>query len=80
MPRDLIASSLSNVNDHALSTPNPADDRIIRSREVQQLTGLSRTTLWRPERAGKFPLRVALCPGSVGWRLSEVEEWIRCRK
>jgi predicted DNA-binding transcriptional regulator AlpA len=54
-------------------------DRIIRAKEVQAMTGLSRTTLWRLEREGEFPARVSLCAGSVGWRLKEVEDWIRTR-
>ena len=52
-------------------------DRIIRSKEVQELTGLSRTTIWRMERSGKFPARVALTSSNVGWRLTEVQEWIQ---
>lgn len=54
-------------------------EKIIRSKEVQNLTGLSRTTLWRMERRGEFPDRVPLSAGSVGWRISEVEDWIRTR-
>ncbi|MGB0206147.1 MAG: helix-turn-helix transcriptional regulator [Neptuniibacter sp.] len=56
---------------------NDAPDKIIRSKEVQELTGLSRTTIWRLERAGKFPARLALTPGSIGWRLTDVEKWIK---
>jgi len=52
-------------------------DRIIRSKEVQEITGLSRTTLWRLERKGEFPARVTLGVGSVGWKLSEVENWLK---
>ena len=51
-------------------------DRIMRSKEVQEMTGLSRTTIWRLERVGKFPDRVPLGLSSVGWRLSEVEAWV----
>ena len=54
-------------------------DRIIRAKEVQQITGLSRTTLWRMERKGEFPDRVSLGVGSVGWKLSEVNEWVNNR-
>lgn len=54
-----------------------APDRIIRSKEVQELTGLSRTTIWRLERKGEFPARVPLTSGSIGWRLNEVQAWIR---
>ncbi len=59
-------------------TSNPSmHDKIIRSKEVQELTGLSRTTIWRMERTGKFPARVALTAGSIGWRLTDVQEWVR---
>lgn len=58
----------------------PSTERIIRSQEVQKLTSLSRTSIWRLEKSGDFPARVGLCAGSVGWRYSEVEEWIRTRK
>ena len=51
-------------------------DRIIRAKEVQQLTGLSRTTLWRLEQRDAFPKRVSLGGQSVGWKLSEVQDWI----
>lgn len=54
-------------------------ERILRSKEVQEMTGLSRTSIWREERKGVFPARVPLTAGSVGWRLSEVEEWMKNR-
>ena len=66
----------------ALKSPPPADpngDRIIGIKEVVAMTALSRTTVWRLEQRQKFPARVSLCAGRVGWRLSEVSEWIRCR-
>ncbi len=60
-------------------SPGNAPDRIVRAAEVQKITGLSRTTLWRLENRGEFPGRVPLGPGSVGWKLSEVELWIKGR-
>jgi predicted DNA-binding transcriptional regulator AlpA len=54
----------------------PTPDRIVRAKEVQNLTGLSRTTLWRLEQKEKFPKRVSLGGQSVGWKLSEVQDWI----
>ncbi len=51
-------------------------DRIIRAKEVQNMTGLSRTTLWRLENKNEFPNRVGLGANSVGWKLSEVQNWI----
>ena len=53
--------------------------RILRYRDVIARTGLSRTTLWRLERRGEFPLRCQLSANAVGWVESEVEEWIAAR-
>jgi predicted DNA-binding transcriptional regulator AlpA len=58
----------------------PEVDRIIRAKEVQELTGLSRTTLWRFENKGEFPRRVSLGANTVGWKLSEVQNWIQERQ
>jgi prophage regulatory protein len=51
-------------------------DRILREREVRTATGLSRTTRWRLERAGRFPRKRQLSAGAVGWLESEVLAWI----
>lgn len=53
--------------------------RIIRIKEVLARTGLSRTTVWRRERAGRFPPRRDLGGGLVGWVDAEVEEWLASR-
>jgi predicted DNA-binding transcriptional regulator AlpA len=54
-------------------------DKIIRTKEALELSGLSRTTLWRLEKKGQFPARLPLSAGSVGWRLREVQHWIAKR-
>ena len=53
-------------------------DRIISVKEVQDLTGLSRTSIWRLELSGddKFPARVQLSSTRIGWRLSDIQNWI----
>ncbi len=53
--------------------------RILRLREVEARTGLSRSTIYRWRRAGRFPQAVVLGKRSVGWIESEVDEWIRER-
>ncbi|MDF5689228.1 AlpA family phage regulatory protein [Vibrio parahaemolyticus] len=41
---------------------------------------MSRTQAWRLEKRGLFPKRVKLCGShSVGWRLSEIMNWIESR-
>lgn len=62
------------------SDGSTTDTHILRAPEVCQKTSLSRTTIWRMERAGKFPKRVSLGQNAVGWRSDEIEDWIRSRK
>jgi len=47
--------------------------------EVCRITSLSRTTVWRMERAGDFPRRRQLSPGRVAWLESEIQQWIAAR-
>jgi prophage regulatory protein len=50
--------------------------KILRKKEVREITGLGDTTLWRLEKMGKFPARLRLGGGAVGWIADEVEGWI----
>lgn len=53
--------------------------RVLRSPEVVQRVGLSRTQIWRLERAGNFPKRIQIGLNSVGWIEHEVDGWIEAR-
>ncbi len=53
------------------------EDRIIRDGERAKLTGVSRSAWWEGEKAGRFPMRRRLGPSSVGWLLSELQEWMK---
>ncbi len=77
----LLEYLLENVTSHRVPTVSTSSmpERILRAKEIVELTGLSRTTIWRMERAGTFPNRVSLGVGSVGWRLSEVNGWMSNR-
>ncbi|MGH8627597.1 MAG: helix-turn-helix transcriptional regulator [Gammaproteobacteria bacterium] len=50
--------------------------RIIRLREVRDRTGLSESTIYRQEKAGKFPKRVQLGPQSIGWFEDEIDQYL----
>jgi len=52
---------------------------ILNAKEVVKKTGLSRTTIWRLERKGEFPLRVALSDRRVGWKEEEIIKWLESR-
>ncbi len=49
---------------------------ISRLPQVQTLTGLSRSTIYRKEIRGTFPKRRRLGDNSVGWLTSEILDWI----
>jgi predicted DNA-binding transcriptional regulator AlpA len=55
--------------------PPRVRERLLAWRTVRELTGLSRTTAWRLQKRGEFPLPVVMSPGRVGWRETEVEAW-----
>lgn len=74
----LLQYLLDNVTGKPPKSSLP-DERIIRAKEVQAMTGLSRTTIWRMEREDSFPKRISLGKNSVGWYLSDVQAWVRSR-
>ncbi len=45
-------------------------------KEVRQMTGLSRSTIFRYEKAGNFPRRKILSARAVRWEKSEIESWM----
>ena len=55
------------------------NDPMLRPPEVMELTGLSRTTLWRRVRAGTFPAATELGENSIGWPASTISAWLADR-
>lgn len=55
------------------------EDRILPWSQVKVISGLSRTTVWRLQKTGDFPMPVQVSVNRVGWRQSEVLEWRRTR-
>ena len=51
--------------------------RIMRLEEVKQITGLSKTSIYRLEKSGDFPTRVKIGKRSVGWFQNEIEDFLR---
>ena len=54
-------------------------DRIVSAKERRQIIPYSDVHIGRLEKEGKFPRRIHLGPGRVGWRLSELMAWIEER-
>ena len=61
-----------------MSTSTNGEARLLRQKDVCELVGLSRVTVWRYLKTGRFPKPV--WPGGAGafprWRRSDVLAWI----
>jgi prophage regulatory protein len=53
--------------------------RLLRRKEVEQLTGLSRSAIYDLMMRGVFPRPAKLGPKSVAWPSDEIDEWIAAR-
>jgi prophage regulatory protein len=54
--------------------------KVLRLAEVQDKTGLARSTLYKYVDAGTFPRPIYLGGRAVGWIDSEVHEWLLKRQ
>ena len=55
--------------------------RIVRLKDVQRMTGLSRSTIYAQIAKGNFPKHICLIGArSVGWHESAVIQWIESRQ
>ena len=75
---DLRSSGPSiNIENRYYSGRGPMD--IVRIEEVTEITGLSRTSIWRRVKTGEFPNPLRLGGSNtraVGWRRSDIDNWI----
>ena len=51
--------------------------RILRRWQVEERTGLSRSTIYRRMQAGTFPPAIALGGRLVGWRAADIEQFLK---
>ena len=55
--------------------------KILRLREVKEITGLSRSTIYLEIAKGKFPKQIQLTGArSVGWHESSIIQWVESRQ
>jgi prophage regulatory protein len=52
---------------------------VLRRCDVEALTGLSRSTIYRLASAGQFPRPIRLGPRAVGWAVNEINCWLEER-
>jgi len=53
--------------------------RIIRTEDLTRRLGLSRATIFRNVKAGRFPAPIKISQRAIGWRIDDVEAWIAAR-
>ncbi|MFV0492874.1 MAG: helix-turn-helix transcriptional regulator [Pseudorhodobacter sp.] len=55
-------------------------DRHLRRPAVEELTGLSRTTIYKLMNQGEFPRPVKLTKKAVAWPESAITDWLNSRE
>ena len=54
-------------------------DRLLRRRHVEEITGMSRSSIYRLMQDGEFPRPVKVGPAAVRWRASDLTAWLESR-
>ncbi len=69
MPPDLLHTAPAQAKQHE------GVDFLIPRKTVEKLSGLSRATIYRLIKSGKFPRPLSIGTGSVRWRQSDIISW-----
>jgi prophage regulatory protein len=59
----------------SLSSADQRGSWYLTRKQLVEITGMSRDTIDRLERQGRFPKRVLLSDRKVGWKVEEVVGW-----
>lgn len=62
-----------------MTAPQENKMKLIRIKEVCQLTSLARSTVYKFVAEGTFPKQVVLGSNCVAWVESEIHEWLKGR-
>ena len=52
------------------------EGQMLRRKQVEALTGLSRSTIYAEMKRGTFPKPVRLSRRAVAWRAKDITEWV----
>jgi prophage regulatory protein len=58
-----------------IQTEQQLTDYLLRRKDVEKIAGISRASIYRLIKAGKFPTPVNLGTGAVRWKQSELIAW-----
>lgn len=61
------------------NTPTEPQAQVLRPREAARYVGVSRPTIDRWRKAGKFPKALQLGAQAIGWRRSDLDDWLNDR-
>jgi len=59
-----------------MANKNPEKLSILRRKQVEKRTGLSRSTIYLRIQEGTFPRQINLGARAVGWLENEIEAWL----
>ena len=54
-------------------------DRLLRRRQVEEITGMSRSSIYKMMQDGEFPRPVRIGPAAVRWKASDITAWVESR-
>ena len=54
-------------------------DRLLRRREVEAITGMGRSSIYRLMQDGEFPRPVRVGNAAVRWKASDITRWVESR-
>lgn len=66
----------------ASKTPKPIETYrplVLRKKQVLEAIGLSASTVYALQKAGKFPAPVKLSQRATGWLSSDIEQWLAAK-
>jgi prophage regulatory protein len=78
--RGLHEAALHTVERALETRATTSGKRVLSQQAVLARVPVSRTTLWRMERAGLFPRRIQVSTNRVGWIETDVDAWLEGRK
>ena len=53
--------------------------KLLTRQQIEEITGLTRSTIYRLMRSGQFPEPIRIGPRAIRWPQSEIESWIADR-
>ena len=64
------------ISDRVTSFSQLPEDALLSAREITQLTGRSRTSIWRDVNSKRLPVPVALGMNTVRWTVRDIKSYL----